>query len=493
MRLLVRAIARAEIEHAFSWYEARSPLAASMNAPLYNGPFQRSFDVTVSREIEWEFIRAAVVPRDRAHVDGTIRRAADLLAAHPALTSASIHTAAILGDDAGVRACIATDPASATARGGPYDWDPLTHLCFSNFLKSDGDTGGFVRAAQALLDAGANANTGFDEPGHEPTSTFESVLYGASGVAHHPELTRLLLEHGAEPNDDEVPYHVGESYDNRAMQVLVESGRLSADSLGMILIRKCDWHDLDGVRWLLARGVDPNHSRRWNTTTLHHAIKRDNSLEIIEALLAHGADPHAIAGGITCVQLALYTGRTEVLARFAARGVDVALSGSDLLLHALAHDDAARIAALAAEHPAWVRDILARGAPLLARWALTGNAAGVRALLELGVPADAGYVAADGYWGIPTGAPALHVAAWLARHEVVELLVARGAALHTRILHDGQLVTPLQLAVRATVDSYWTSRRSPRSVRALLAAGADRAGVRVPSGYEEVDRLLEAQ
>jgi len=49
---------------------------------------------------------------------------------------------------------------------------------------------------------------------------------------------------------------------------------------------------------------------------------------------------------------------------------------------------------------------------------------------------------------------------------------------------------PLQLAVKACVDSYWTELRSPDSVRALLAAGASAAGIELPTGYDEVDRLL---
>ena len=72
---------------------------------------------------------------------------------------------------------------------------------------------GFVRAAEALLDAGASANTGFFEQNHQPHPAWESVLYGAAGVAHHPELTRLLLDHGADPNDpkdEETVYHAPE-------------------------------------------------------------------------------------------------------------------------------------------------------------------------------------------------------------------------------------------------------------------------------------------
>ena len=450
--------------------------------------------MTVSRELECDFIGKAVVPQVGAHANANTVRAAELLVAHPELAAASIHTAAILGDSARVRAYIAADPAAATSRGGPYDWDPLTHLAFSNFLTRDAQApdgvADFVGAARALLDAGANVQTGFYDPHHGPTPTFESALYGAAGVAHHPGLTQLLLDRGADPNDDEVPYHVGESYDNRAMEILVGSGKLTADSVGMILIRKCDWHDAAGVDWLLRRGVDPNHCRRWNTTTLHHAIKRDNAIEIVETLLAHGADPLAVAEGVTCVQLAVRVGRSDVLEAFVARQVPIALTGSDELLHALVFGDIPRIAAISAEHPEWVAEVLAAGGRYLALWALTDNVAGVRALLDLGVPATATFADGYGYFGIPSGASALHVAAWLARHDVVELLITRGADVNATVHGSSHTITPLQLAVRATVDSYWTSRRSPRSVRALLDAGADRAGIEVPCGYDAVDALL---
>ena len=115
--------------------------------------------------------------------------------------------------------------ASATAKSGPLGWDALTHLCFSKFLRLDKTrSDSFVSAATALLDAGASANTGFFEMEHQPKPEWESALYGAAGVAHHAALTRLLLERGADPNDNEVPYHTPETYDNDALKVLVESG-----------------------------------------------------------------------------------------------------------------------------------------------------------------------------------------------------------------------------------------------------------------------------
>jgi hypothetical protein len=97
------------------------------------------------------------------------------------------------------------------------------------------------------------------------------------------------------------------------------------------------------------------------------------------------------------------------------------------------------------------------------------------------------YKEGDGYFDIAKDSTALHVAAWKAWHETVKLLIERGAPIDAK---DGKGRTPLALAVKACVDSYWTYRRSPESVQALLAAGASLDGVAFPSGYAEVDELL---
>jgi hypothetical protein len=57
---------------------------------------------------------------------------------------------------------------------------------------------------------------------------------------------------------------------------------------------------------------------------------------------------------------------------------------------------------------------------------------------------------------------------------------------------DGEGRTPLQLAVRACVDSYWMNRRTPESVEALLRAGATVGGIKLPTGYAEIDELLSS-
>jgi ankyrin repeat protein len=69
----------------------------------------------------------------------------------------------------------------------------------------------------------------------------------------------------------------------------------------------------------------------------------------------------------------------------------------------------------------------------------------------------------------------------------VKELIQRGAPVNAV---DAKGRTALALAVKACVDSYWTNRRSPDSVEALLKAGASVSGIDIPSGYKEVDELL---
>src|SRR5260370_6310033 len=98
-----------------------------------------------------------------------------------------------------------------------------------------------------------------------------------------------------------------------------------------------------------------------------------------------------------------------------------------------------------------------------------GHTEGVRHLIELGVDAGAVYKEGDEYFDVARNSTALHVAAWRAQHATVKLLIERGAPIDVL---DGKGRTPLALAVRACVDSYWKHRRSPASGPNLLPAGA---------------------
>ncbi len=466
---------------------AGSNPALSANRVRQTRVILRRNQVSANNDPWTAFIDAACVPLDAWHGSGTLEDASAILAVHPKVASCDVYTAAIMGDDACVRRFLALDPASATAKGGPRGWDALTYLCFSRYLRLDpARAEGFVCAARALLDAGASANTGWYEHSHQPQPCWESVLYGAAGVAHHAALTRLLLERGADPNDGEVAYHAPETYrKNDALQVLVQSGKLTAVSLTTMLHRKLDWTDFDAVAWLLAHGADPNYLSSWGRRALHHALGRDNALRACETLLDHGADPTLTnKDGVSAFAIAAYMGRADVLDLFERRGFSTTLAPDAAFLAACARGDETRARAIAAAEPALVARLQAERSQALADFAGTGNTAGVRLLLDLGFPITSRTSAAAS-----PGDTALHVAIWHERLPTVQLLLERGAPLETT---NRRGLTPLSLAVRSLVEvSEWTPHHSVAIVAALLAAGARVDSVkRFPSGSAQADELL---
>jgi hypothetical protein len=432
------------------------------------------------------------VPRNDSHASGTLEEAELILARYPRVARANIYTAAIRADEEGVRAFLEHDPASATAKGGPHDWDALTHLCFSRYLRLDKTRSeAFVRTAHGLLDAGASANTGWyemiDHP--NPRPVLESAIYGAAGIAQHEGVTRLLLEYGADPNDEETPYHAAEGYDLAVLKALLESGRLDRTSMTTLLLRKGDWHDTEGIRLMLEYGADPNDMTRWGNSALHHALRRDNRLANIALMLDHGGDPVSrnLHNGKSALSIAARRGRGDVLRFLAERGFDLKLEGVERLIAACAKADDAEIGAIAEAEPQLVADLLREGGTLLSEFAGNGNTEGVRRLLDLGVEPGALHREGDGYWDLARDSTALHNAAWRASPATVKLLIERGAPVNAR---DGKGRTALALAVKACVDSYWKDRRTPESVEALLNAGATVDGIEIPCGYDEVDVLL---
>ena len=95
--------------------------------------------------------------------------------------------------------------------GGPRGWAPLLYACHSCF-----PTTGLARD---LLARGADPNGYFvNEYGNM------SALYGAAGIRHDPELTRALLEAGANPNDGESLYHSTEAESPDCLRILLEHG-----------------------------------------------------------------------------------------------------------------------------------------------------------------------------------------------------------------------------------------------------------------------------
>ncbi len=445
-------------------------------------------EALINQDLYRDFIRVACAPLDgTSHQAGDLKAANEILAEFPILARKDIFVAAILGDIAMVQHWLEKNPKNATKKGGPNKWDALTYLCFSRYLRLDESrSDGFVTCATALLKAGANANAGWHDQTHSPSNPeWESVLYGASGVAQHAGVTKVLLDFGADPNDNETPYHAPETYNNGAVEALIGSGKLNAKSLAMMLVRKADFHDIDGMRMLLENGANPNLMTQWGASPFHWAIKRDNQLAMVELLLDHGADPTLPSNQDkrTVITNAARRGRGDALRLFQDRGFDVKSTEElESLIQACAIDDKLGIQNASQE----ALRLLKYQGSLLAEFAGTGNAAGVRNLLDLGIPVDSRY-AGDGYFGIPWNSSPLHVASWKGHHDAVKALIDRGADVNAV---DGNGKTALALAVKACVDSYWTNRRGPESVKYLLDAGAISTGISLPTGYGEIDKLL---
>jgi len=313
------------------------------------------------------------------------------------------------------------------------------------------------------------------------------VLYGAAGVLQNAPLTQLLLDRGADPNDNEACYHSPETWENDAMKAIVNTGKLTANNLSMMLIRKHDFHDYEGAKFLLEYGANPNLEWRPGFYPIHHALLRGNSLAIIELLLDHGANPHVSNGHLTATAHAACQGRADVLQMLRNRGFNLNLHGLTQLIAACAEDDTGAMNAILKQQPDLKGQIKPYGGNLLVRFAANGNAAGIGHLLDLGLDVNTPFAQGDGYWVIPQNSLAIHIAAWRGFPEVVRLLIVRGATVDEP---DANGNTPLMLAVRACVDSYWIVRRSPDSVKALLDAGADAGKISLPTGYDEIDQLL---
>jgi ankyrin repeat protein len=349
-------------------------------------------------------------------VSGTLEQADAMLAAQPEVATGDIYAAAVIGDSDEVRWLLAEDRERATAHGGPYGWDSLTYLCFSRYLRLR-PSDGFVNAAEALLEAGADPNTGFSEPAHQPEPTFESALYGAAGVAHHGGLTRLLLAHDADPNlGGEVAYHGAEGFDDEAMIAVVESGRLATEGLTTMLHRKLDWTDRAGVSRLLEHGADPNALSAWGDRALHHSLARDNALPLLELLMDFGADPSLGApnfDGRSAVAVAARCGRADALQLFEQRGYTIELAGDDAFWQRLSRADRAGTLASLETELGIVQRLESSQPGIVATLAGAGNTDAVALALDL---------------GFPLSAEALPTAVWRERTETVRLLLARGGS-----------------------------------------------------------------
>src|SRR5919202_2009722 len=127
--------------------------------------------------------------------------------------------------------------------GGPRTWAPILYAAHAVFAPR-----GLLRE---LLERGADPNATFTNEYGEM-----SALYGAAGIIHDPEMTRLLLEARADTDDGESLYHACEAESPECLRLLLEHGAATRGKNA--LARALDFDRVEHVRLLLEAGGDPN-------------------------------------------------------------------------------------------------------------------------------------------------------------------------------------------------------------------------------------------
>ena len=135
-----------------------------------------------------------------------------------------------------------------------------------------------------LLAAGADANAFFVNP----DGWIQVALYGAAGIAGDPDLTRVLLEAGADPTDDregyqgnEVLYHACEFPDPTCAMLVIDAGARQ-DFVDYDLGRALNFPNPEMVEMFCAHGA------RASAGHLHQAVWRRRRPRTVAALLDAG-------------------------------------------------------------------------------------------------------------------------------------------------------------------------------------------------------------
>jgi ankyrin repeat protein len=409
-----------------------------------------------------------------AAIAGDQKEAARLLAEIPPTARADIFVAAMTGEAAVVEEALQRDPAAAVRKGGPKNWDPLLYVSFSRFHQDGPERAqGIIRVARALLANGADSNTHYLEYFYQENKL--PALWAATSEANHPALARVLLEAGANPNDCESVYHAAEHNHREGLAVLLEFGaNLSGPfqpwnntPLFFILGHKpgnaAAARALQGARWLLEHGADPNApSYEYEGRPIHLAAANGWEVELFEWLLRHGADINIRQkDGKTAYALAARHGHVHAVEWLRQHGAQTALTASDEFFAACSRGDEAAVKALLERIPGLVQSLPEKEKRPFATAATNDNAEAVRLMLLAGIPIDTRG---------ECGETALHFASWFGNIATVRILLAHGAPLE--IKDTIYQATPLGWACHGSENC-----RNPKGdygavVEALLAAGA---------------------
>ena len=405
---------------------------------------------------------AAVEAFLRSATDGASGRAERLLALHPAIASASLHTELVLGDAAGVARRLRDNPRLATEPGGPLDWEPLLYVCHALVHRTRAERlDGLVTIARQLCTLGANPNAEYHWNWHPELP--RTALWAAVCAVGHLPLAEVLLEAGANPTDG-VTMHIAGGGGNVAALDLLHRFKVNVNGVpGGVppLVHMMFWAtNPAGPRWLLAHGADANLAWGEDGEAPLHVAARRWDVPMVELLARHGADVlRRRADGRTPHTLAELHGNHDIAAWLLAHGAKDELSAIEQFVAACARGDRAAAQALLDERPGLPGELTRDHHLMMQRPAESGRADVLEAMLSCGF---------DPNVGDKDKVTALHRAAMAGYADAVRVLLKHGADVHAV---DGMFAaSPLVWAVEGR------SHAQPGAdhvavARALIAAG----------------------
>ena len=364
---------------------------------------------------------------------------------------ASIEVCAALGDAGGVVRALEAG-ASALEEYGPQGWQPLLFVAMSRVADDEAD---YVGCATALLDAGADANAHWMWGGQyrftAVTGAFGEGEMGPVNQPEHPEalaLARLLLEHGADPNDSQALYNRMFTQGDACLELLLEFG-LNKDHRNNWMV-----HDASGeLRESEERTLD--YQLGW-------AVKHGHSERVL-LLLEAGADATGADGDVSLWRAAMSRGYADIAMSLEVFGAErEELDDVDAWAAATLGGDGDESRALLANDTTLLERALERNPLLFVDAAKWGAVDAVRALVGAGVDVDM----------MPQGTSALHEAAWQNHADVVQVLLAAGANPNLRDEHH------------EGTAAQWAMTAGNREVQALLEEAVARESAESGSAGE---------
>ena len=189
------------------------------------------------------------------------RAAQRILAQDPSIARDSIYTAIVCGDRREVERILAARPETARERGGARSWTPILYLTYTRFTHQP-TIEHALAIARLLLDHGADPNDFYMAGDARYTALVGAAGEGEQDSPRQPyaaALFELLLERGAEPFDIQVLYNT--HFSGEVLWWLELVYKHTIDTTRAAAWKDPDWSMLDmggygsGARFLLETAI----------------------------------------------------------------------------------------------------------------------------------------------------------------------------------------------------------------------------------------------